>query len=778
MATEPDLPVNSDPLNQNRNYQASGGADEDRVSVRGATPLGKQNTSKAQNNSIIDERRKNPLGDFSSYTYQITLYMISPAAYNAYVESGRKNINAIGNRQTTGARASNVNEGVFIVAQSGGINRTENRAPYLDLDYYIDDLKIKTQIAGAATASQTNNFDIEFKIIEPYGFSFLTQLKLASETLKATASGIEGYKQIRNALKQFFILGIKFIGYDDKGNIVDPTTKLSGTSLQKNSIGGIQETFYDIAITRLNFKLDGRATVYDIKGKIQTSLIGFGIKFGRIDKNAEIEAENVETALNKLMERLNALQSTTKTNYKVVFKGDGIDSLKKAKFYSDADLNKLRTAMSVATRTNQANDAASIASIPKLTKKQFTINNSTAVLQQIDNIIIQSDYLAKALTIVYKANLQARQGINEESKLNLQEKKEVQWYHISADVKVLSFNAKLNDYEYEITYVIEPYKTPAITAAYIPETTPYYGPVKRYDYYFTGQNSEIISYTQEFNNTFFNVISDTELSPENYEKATLNGQVSLSYNKRQDQSRQGALDMARETQNGYLTSLVDPSAWVRAKITILGDPDFLMQESTSSVATAVYSQFYGPNYTVNANGGQVFIEINFKEAVDYDDKRKTGTLNVNDKILFVRYPKDIADKVQGIVFQVRQVNSTFSKGKFTQEIEANVPTFGLGVNQENRPLLEDENQTAVEVARLTRSAKTSSTQVINPPVNPSNPSVTQTTTAGANERTVPVNNRQPFSDARFSGSVSTNNPNPVRDDDAGGSPPSPFQVGA
>jgi hypothetical protein len=316
MATnEPGVPESTNTEQQNRSYIASGGQDGDRGEKKGTSIPGKQQTPEANPKTPITDRMRNPLGDFSSYTYQITLYMISPAAYNAFVETGRTNINAIGSTQTLANRASNSNDGVFIVAQSGGINRQQNRAPYLDLDYYIDDLKITSNISGASTRSATNVTEMSFKIVEPYGFSFLTQLKLASDTLVSTSSGIAGYNSLTNSLKQFFIVGIRFLGYDAQGNIIDPSLKYTGTDMSKNMSGALMERFYDIAINKLQFKLDGRATVYNIGASVLSSLVGFGIKFGRIDKNAEIEAENVEQALTNLATKLNSIQGDATTTY-------------------------------------------------------------------------------------------------------------------------------------------------------------------------------------------------------------------------------------------------------------------------------------------------------------------------------------------------------------------------------------------------------------------------------------------------------------------------------
>jgi hypothetical protein len=70
-------------------------------------------------------------------------------------------------------------------------------------------------------------------------------------------------------------------------------------------------------------------------------------------------------------------------------------------------------------------------------------------------------------------------------------------------------------------------------------------------------------------------------------------------------------------QNSYITSLFDPASQAEAKIQILGDPDFIMTDSGYS-EEQLYKKFYGADgFTINPNGGQVFVEIDFKEAVDY-----------------------------------------------------------------------------------------------------------------------------------------------------------------
>jgi hypothetical protein len=100
----------------------------------------------------------------------------------------------------------------------------------------------------------------------------------------------------------------------------------------------------------------------------------------------------------------------------------------------------------------------------------------------------------------------------------------------------------------------------------------------------------------------------------------------------------------------------------------------------------VYNRFYGTTgFNVNANGGQVFMEINFKEAVDYADgataaqgmmpTADTGTLDINDSILFWEYPENIANIVEGVSFQVVNIKSMFKNGTFTQNLDCVINTF-------------------------------------------------------------------------------------------------------
>ncbi len=50
---------------------------------------------------------------------------------------------------------------------------------------------------------------------------------------------------------------------------------------------------------------------------------------------------------------------------------------------------------------------------------------------------------------------------------------------------------------------------------------------------------------------------------------------------------------------------------------ILGDPDYLMPSSSGPVKL-ITQQFYGDDFAINPNSGQVFIEVDFKQVEDYN----------------------------------------------------------------------------------------------------------------------------------------------------------------
>ena len=717
------------------------------------TTAGKSATAAATVEAIKPGKRtQNPLANFSSYTYQISLYMITPDAYESFILSGRKTLTGITDVTTTEAQAarettylvqapgeagrggsppstsSNTSKktgGVYLIAQSGGISKSDpKRAPEFDVDFYIDDLKIQQNIGTKEVGSTTNYTTITFNITEPYGFSLLTRLRKAQNAL-ATVTNTPNFDKVQDPARQIYMLGIRFLGYDKNGSLIDPTKIPSSDGDPQGNAFGLYERFYDILIRDLKFKITGKAVTYSLTTGNASSIIGFGSKFSTVWQDVNVTADTVYNALMGgaggpagagrgggmigLLSKLNydqkQLTAIIPREYDVKFIGPGSEKIRDALLVSPNDLDKRKIPTTSITSTSQSNENASQSEPIWSAWRTIKIAQGTSVIQAVNDIIKQSTYLESALSSVAKTALTTDEDTKSVPGLPQPDEQKVSWYNMHAEVKNLGWDNSQGDYVYKITYIIQPYSTPIVVAASAKILPEYYGAHKRYEYWYTGKNSEIISYEQQMDYAFYNVtVSGNEVDPSAQGGAT---DVPIAVGQPQEQPDQGRINYGMEQQNAYMTSLFSPRDFGNARIKILGDPDFLMQPAPSSI-NDLYNQFYGTDrFTINPNGGQVFIEVNFKEPVDY--KNSTGTLSINDTIYFWKYPESIQKELNnrggGVSYMVKQVISSFSRGKFEQELICSLNTFGdpgpdKTAQAQGR---EAPNQTDAETARLNRA---------------------------------------------------------------------------
>lgn len=665
------------------------------------------------------KRLKNPLGEFSSYTYQITLYMMTPDAYEAFIASGRKKINVLSD--VAGATAKG---GAFVIAQSGGINKgTAKRAPGFEYDYGIDNLSIKHMMTGKTTGSATTISEMSFNISEPYGFSFLTNLRRAGDAIAEYSKGLKGDI---NPSRQFFVLGIRFLGYDASGRPMLPNTKMasgSGVVDPLSQDGSLFEHFYDISIVSIKFKIDGRLVTYQCKAVSAGPGKGFSTTRGFIQKDKTVEADTVGIAIDKLITQLNKEQEDLgkgnkpslkyPNKYEIIWL-PGTEEIINASIISPARDEKSRLPGSGAKTSEQSNDATATKQQQVNTNAKTMTFSPQPIVQAINQVIMQSSYLEDALSTIYTSNPEADPKTKAQpSQKPKYQKQKLSWYNCHPQITQIKWDDLTKDWSYKISYLIQKYETPVVDSPMVQAGKAYPGPHKRYDYWYTGENSEIIQYEQMMDNAYFNtVVSAGDTATANNENKTggADSQTPRQPNMQTNQPRQGGTGMALEAQNSYVTSLYDPGAYATAKITIMGDPDFLSEDPSYS-EEQLYDKVYGPNgFSINANGGQVFVEVDFKEAVDYtssgglnpDGKtyQQPGTLKINDSILFWKYPGTVSPKIKGVSYFVTSCTSTFSNGMFKQVLDCNINDFGDTSELENaKKAAEEFNQRGDKAAQ-------------------------------------------------------------------------------
>ena len=677
---------NQDNDDQGDESTGSGDTDTTIQQTSGANPSGTTTAGKSGNsnktNNLPGKRLENPFGNFSSYNYLISLYMITPDAYDVFNSSGRKNINVL-----TGG-PGNPGAGAYLIAQSAGVNNTTTaRAPGFELDYYIDDLVIKAAVSTSKTGGSFVDYKFNFNITEPHGFSFISKLKQALETLKNYSQG-RGLSNSNNATRQFFVLGVKFQGYDAEGNLVvneDQLVDRGAVYKQTSNEQGVFEKYFDIQINEIKFKVDGKTVVYQVDAAGLTNIAALTIKRGMIDRDLQLEANKVSEAFTELTTILNKDQERAATknppeikqrnNYSISFYGGADLTIGKASLVSKADQDKRKWPMSKVASTSQSTPSVEVKSAPNPNQRQVKFKGQTPIVQAINQLIAQSTYLEDALKSIKTAQEEPNQDQQSDNEIKKDTNTTIKWYNVAPVVSNARFDELLGDWAFDINYVIQPYETPVIISAYANQTAKYYGPYKRYDYWYTGLNSEVTNFELTLNNAFTSIA----LNPTDAGTAQGGGaDIPIMRAKRNAAPTLGKLDVGMESQNNYITSLTDAGAYAKSKISILGDPDFLMDMVPDTLAP--FNQFYGSDgFSIKPNGGQLFIEVNFYEGIDYE--HKTGLMDINENIQLVvgKYPKyiqqGVANRGGGIIFMVHNVVSSFRGGKFTQDLELAAATF-------------------------------------------------------------------------------------------------------
>jgi len=283
MATAPITPIVTKPT--------ASAAPDDNTS-RSRTSVN-QNINNSTNPSNLITPRANILDQFASYTYNIAWYGLTVEQFRSIKSTVNIDISSWSLLVQSGGAAQQQqgeSQPASNAAQFNKINgpttklATPNRNKYFSLDYYLDDLTIKSKVTGT-NATQTS--EISFKVSEPNGITLFSNLNYAIRDLNQTTP-----------LMTQFCLVIKFYGWDIDGNLVTDPTKNTGSNGATPSISNsILTRYYPFIISKIDFKLDGKNVVYEVKGIPVQYNKAASSSLGSIQSNLEFTGETVNQVL-------------------------------------------------------------------------------------------------------------------------------------------------------------------------------------------------------------------------------------------------------------------------------------------------------------------------------------------------------------------------------------------------------------------------------------------------------------------------------------------------
>jgi hypothetical protein len=621
-------------------------------------------TPNAFNKQVIPQ--KNVLNRLGSYVYKISLYVQTPEQYIGMMASADK---------------STANYSVILESGGSAAGPTTATDP-LKLDLYINNLEIE-HLFQEANRAPVNSTLLHFDIIEPMGFTFLTNLKTLVDSL-----GLQDFS------KQHYLLVVRFKGFDDSGKLISSGDKdgyliekfipftfatiktvIKAGAVTYNCVGLVVQHSVGLSQKRatipFNVELVGQTLNDLFNGKSDLSTVSAKAVSGRTPDGQEVPIPSHLSSINVggrsristgIIEALNALQADlVKTRaykqadvYKVKFaEGSGIGQ---CLVNAPGSVDKTRKPMSPTAQKDASNTLSSKGYMDTSTST-FSITAGQQIQQLLDLMIRNSEYITKQQKFIIDP-------VTNDVKINNVSDSILKWFKISTTVKPLEWDDARGDYAYEITYVVSPKQVFHTHSAYFNEGQ-FRGIHKSYQYWFTGKNSDIINFEQEINAAFYITMDGNVPLPNQKFTPDRQSMTTWSYQHKAAESQQGGAGNSADPAARAAATLYNASDFAMMTLQILGDPDYIQQTDIFYEGGQTYEAF-APDGSINYDAAEPLIEVNFNTMEDYDIN--TGEGKILDPSLKTAQEVEATNGAKGLIYKVVRVTSKFSQGKFTQTI--------------------------------------------------------------------------------------------------------------
>jgi hypothetical protein len=710
----------------------AGQAPESKSDIPQGAPAKQVGGPSGSNNTAAD----NPLDAYTSYTYGLTLHVLTKEDYNTMVSTPK-----------------DFKPTKTLISSANRYNGPNQRDPAFADDFYFDNLKMNTVIGLNANARGTNSISVDFTIIEPYGMTLLDRLMDINNT------GLNG----KNYLDMPYLLEINFFGYDDNGKVtkIDKQTKWIPIKIIGFKIkAGVKGAEYAIQAVPFNHSAN-LETVQAIKARFEVTATTVGdyfsstaglsetstavnqaidedtqrkekLKAAAEDTQARQEAANkkategdqsgsneIDSAANgnsgvRTPEKVkptdpgipnepitvNTKSFTTAYNlWNLTERQNGnigyadqiafnfLDKDIEASTIVDAKKNSARKVAAVDAKTTAKSTSDGKDATPAVTANFDSIVHSldagTTVNDVINIVLQQSQWFKDQLNDPSTQNKDtSNAGSTTDQETLKQNSKPLKMWKIVPSVKLYDFDTERNCWGKTVTFNIGSYAVHNNRDDRAPKSVPPKA-VKKYEYFYTGQNRSIVSFDIDFNALYFTAInvdkgktSSTNVSQTTDEKK-LKDKKTNDTSKTIDQNQyhpiansyQTSAGGANDQSNSQNAASVVQSQYTSAagdminlKMQILGDPHFIKQDDifySPAVIKTPGQQFVEDTGSLTMDEGEIYCEVTFKTPTDVNDKTGLYDLNTAGK-----YRKS---EFSGY-YKVLTVESTFANGKFLQTL--------------------------------------------------------------------------------------------------------------
>lgn len=684
--------------------------------------------------STTDNNKKkpplpNPLLAYPSYTYGLSLAIMTVDEYNKMMEDNKT-----------------YQSNRVIIASAGRHNNDNGmsmfkRAPFFSDDFYFENLDMTTVIGLNDHSRATNAIHLKFSIIEPYGITLLNRIIDLSKEIGSV-----------NYVAQPYMLQIDFFGTNDAGEIVGVIPD--------------QMKRIPIQILKMDIKASAKGAEYQMEAcpyshsawnlSSVTTPAHFEITAGDIESFFKSNSEENFTAQLKANRELKAstilrAAPTSGANARgvatiaghtgnligpdgqltyapsLLMSKDttevivGKDHLFKVKSYGGAinayyaDL-AARDSDTVTDRYqfkihddikkfggfNLNSETLSSAQTPMASEENgmsirggadtaldynvrvFAINTGTSIDQVIAFAMRHTHYLQGQ---VKPASSFGADGKKYKEYLENQKSEPLKWYKVVPTVKILEYNIKHETWAREITYHILPYTVYNTKIPDAPQGV-WTNPCKVHNYWYTGKNNDVIDFNIEFNALYFTAmtayrenlsktqnllidpIKNAPLSKEAQQANAIAPAGSKSQTDTQRQATGGAITVEAISLADVESSLYTAAGgdMLQAKLKIIGDPQYIKQDDV----------FYPPVMTttsdqVDSTGIDPRLIANGSLHMDqgeiYVQVTVKSPVDIDESTGMMNFNPEYKTSLFSGMYRVLKVESTFTGGKFEQVVD-------------------------------------------------------------------------------------------------------------
>jgi hypothetical protein len=666
----------------------------------------------------------NPLSDYESYTYGLSLHLLSQTQYNNLIEN---------------PETSYIPQNV-LVASAGKNSNNFKRDPNFREDFYFDDFQMKTIVNITTRNRNSNLIECNFTIIEPVGFTFINRLVAACKGIGSA-----------NYLKQPYLLQIDFYGYKDGVIAGTPIPNMSKyipiALISMKTRVSTKGTEYKIEAMPYNHQAFSQAHVvspanFKIKAVTVADMFGTGrVTNANVEAFAlaQREAAKLERAraglaaanagasdlspqdlfeLNQIVAEASGTTGTFQVSGFCDALNDYFASLRdvnkkilvtneyKVEFFKEIGDSKLFPT-NIPNDVNNAAAGGSTAAAAKTAARAagglpvgtvvwnsgtFNIPMGMQIDKLIDYTVRNSDYIRRQLLVPESAA-----SGTPFAALNTIDGGPLKWYKIVPKIKIKQYDASRQQYAYQITFCVKPWTVNTKYPYAVHGRTPGY--VKQYDWMYTGRNTEVIDLQIDFDMLYYQQLTafpnakaqgstgetiakpspnpDTPvvpLSPEPADPLQPLPKVFVA-NDFRTQTLSGAAAAFGTGSGDLQRDLTSTSRgdMINIQLKIIGDPQLIKQDDLfyAQNIRPPTSQFT-PNNSLYYDGGELYVNIIFQSPIDYDESTGLAIPNLGN------YTYNLFNGIYKII----TVENNFRQGKFEQTLNLiRLPVNAQDINQ-------------------------------------------------------------------------------------------------